>query len=84
MKIRNAVERTLKMRVFPAMIINTFHATSLFLYSLKILENQSFLMFSGGIDTDQWHKMGYGKGRFCFFCEVYRQRRQELARRNTS
>ena len=31
-----------------------FHATGLFLYSLKISEN---LWFSGNIKTDQWHEM---------------------------
>ena len=35
-------------------IINSFRATSLFLYALKTLENQKF---SGGIERDQWHDM---------------------------
>ena len=31
-------------------LVNPFHITSLFL---------SFLMFSGGIERDQWHEMGH-------------------------
>ena len=35
-------------------MINSFRATSLFLYPLKTLENQKF---SEGIERDQWHDM---------------------------
>ena len=41
-----------------------FHATDLLLYPLKMWENSllsvtsGFLMFSGGIENDQWHEMG--------------------------
>ena len=41
------------------MVINTFHVTGLFLYPLKTSENQRFLMFSEGIERDQWHEMGW-------------------------
>ena len=44
---------------FKTFIINPFHATGLFLYPLKTSENVKFLMFSGGIERDQWHKMDY-------------------------
>ena len=33
---------------------NPFHATCLFLYLLK---TSGFLMFSGGVEREQWHKM---------------------------
>ena len=36
-------------------IMNPFHATSLFLYFLKISENQKC---SGGKERDQYHEMG--------------------------
>ena len=35
-------------------LINQFHATDLFWYPLKTLEN---LWFSGGFRRDQWYKM---------------------------
>ena len=38
--------------------INPIHATSLSLYPLKTSENLWFLMFSGGIERDQWCEMG--------------------------
>ena len=38
--------------------LNPFHATDLFRYPLKTSENKGFLMFSGGIERDQWHEMG--------------------------
>ena len=44
-----------------AKLANSFHATNLFLYPLKTSENQKtrgFLMFSGGIKREQWHKLG--------------------------
>ena len=39
------------------MLINPFHATDLFLYSLKASENLGFLIFSEGIEQDQWLDM---------------------------
>ena len=36
---------------------NSFHASGLFLYSLKTSENQKFSDVSGGIERDQWHEM---------------------------
>ena len=39
-------------------LTHPFHATNLFRYPLKTLENKGFLMFSGGIERDQWHEMG--------------------------
>ena len=39
-------------------VINPFHATDLFLYPLKTLENKiDFLVFSAGIDRNQRHDM---------------------------
>ena len=38
-------------------MINPFHALDLFWYPLKTSENQSFLMFSGGVKIDQGHEM---------------------------
>ena len=35
--------------------ISPFHATSLFLYPP---ETRGFLMFSGGMERDQWHEIG--------------------------
>ena len=35
-------------------LINPFHASGLFWYPLT----RGFLMFSGGIERDQWHEMG--------------------------
>ena len=40
------------------LIVNPFHATGPFLYPLKTSENSGFLMFSGVIEIDQWHKIG--------------------------
>ena len=37
------------------LVINSFHATGLFLYPLK---TSGFLMISGGIERDQWHETG--------------------------
>ena len=43
---------------------NPFHATVLSLFTvliscpLEIWENSAFLMFSGGIERDQWYEMG--------------------------
>ena len=37
--------------------VNPLHTTGLFQYPPKTLENQSFLMFSGCIERDQWHEM---------------------------
>ena len=39
-------------------IINQFHAIGLFLYPLKTSGNPGILMFAGGIERDQRHKMG--------------------------
>ena len=36
-------------------MVNLFNATSLFLYPLK---TRGFLIFSGGIERDQWYEMG--------------------------
>ena len=45
--------------------LNPFHASGLFLYPLK---TRGFLMFSGGIERDQWHEMCYGLGlKYNFF-----------------
>ena len=41
--------------------INPFHATGLFLYPLETSETFYFLMFSGGIERDQWHKNGLSR-----------------------
>ena len=38
---------------------NPFYGTGLFLYSRKASESRGFLIFSGGMETDQWHVMGY-------------------------
>ena len=38
-------------------MINTFHATGLFLYPLKTSESKGFLMLSGGIEKIQWNEM---------------------------
>ena len=46
------------------LFLNPFNSTALFLYPLKttgfLLEFHAtdFLVFSGGIGRDQWHKMG--------------------------
>ena len=42
---------------------SVFHATSVFLYAVKtskklFLFTRDFLIFSGGIERDQWHEMG--------------------------
>ena len=37
---------------------NRFHPTSFFLYSLKKLKTSSILIFSGGLEKDQWNEMG--------------------------
>ena len=37
---------------------NLFHAIDLFLYPRKHQKTRGFLMFSGGIERDQWHGMG--------------------------
>ena len=34
-----------------------FHASSLFLYVLKISKIRDFLIFPGGIERDQWHEI---------------------------
>ena len=40
------------------LLINTFHATGLCLYTLKTLGNLwGFLIFSGGMERGQWHEM---------------------------
>ena len=44
-------------KAFFANIFNPFHVTSLVWYPLK---TSGFLMFSEGIERDQWHEMGYG------------------------
>ena len=36
-----------------------FHATGLFLYPLKHQKTSCFLMFSGGIERNQWHELGW-------------------------
>ena len=36
--------------------LNPFNVTDLFLYPLKTSENLWFVMFSGGIEKDKWHK----------------------------
>ena len=51
------VHQVYKNLQFHLIMFNPFHATGLFLCPLKI-ENQRFLMFSGGIGRDQWHEMG--------------------------
>ena len=39
--------------------MNPLHATGLFLYPLKTSENLWFSdVIQGGIERDQWHKMG--------------------------
>ena len=35
-------------------LVNQFHVTGLFLYSMET----GFLMFSGGIERDQWREIG--------------------------
>ena len=45
-------------KLHEAGMFNPFHATDLFRYPLETSENQNFLMFSGGIERDQWHEMG--------------------------
>ena len=40
------------------LLLNLFHATSLFLYLLKTSKISGFLMFSGGIKREKWHEMG--------------------------
>ena len=42
----------------PTSHLNPFHATGLFRYPLKTSEYKGFLMFSEGIERDQWHEMG--------------------------
>ena len=37
--------------------INSLHAIVIFIYPLKTSKNRGFLMFSGGIERYQWHKM---------------------------
>ena len=37
--------------------IHPFHATELFRYPLETKKPKGFLMFSGGIERDQWHEM---------------------------
>ena len=37
--------------------INSFHATGLFLYSLKISENQRFSNVFRGMEKDHWHEI---------------------------
>ena len=39
-------------------LFNLFHDTGLFLCSLKTLEKNGFLMFSGDIERNQWHEVG--------------------------
>ena len=38
--------------------VNQSQATGHFLDPLKVSENQSFPAVLGGIEKDQWHKMG--------------------------
>ena len=38
--------------------LNEFYSTGLFLYLLKLSETSGFLLFSGGIERDQWDEMG--------------------------
>ena len=38
--------------------INPFHSTGFFLYPWKQQKTRGFLMFSGGIERDQWHEIG--------------------------
>ena len=43
-------------------LYNPYHATSLFLFSLKTSENiiwKNFLIFSGGIEKDHWNKINW-------------------------
>ena len=40
------------------LVLNPFHATGLFTLPENIRQNRGFLMFSGGIEKDQWHEMG--------------------------
>ena len=45
----------MKYGVFNNIRLYQFHATGLFLHLLKTSQN---LEFSGGLEKDQWHKMG--------------------------
>ena len=42
-----------------SLVNNPFNATNLFSYSLK---TSGFLMFLGGVKSDQWHEIGYRGG----------------------
>ena len=61
--------------------INLFHATDLFLYPQKTSASDrkplvfwsGFLMFSGGIGRDQWHKSDWSKISKPFLCVQSRQ-----------
>ena len=45
--------------IFHVNFVNPFHTRSLFLYTLKTLENQWFSdVLRGYIYRDQWHEMG--------------------------
>ena len=46
--------KTLKKMVNYQTLFNSYLATGLFLYPLK---TSGFLMFSGGIEKDQWHEI---------------------------
>ena len=41
----------------PNIVLNTFYASGLFLHPLKTSETFGFLMFSGGVERNQWHEI---------------------------
>ena len=45
---------------FPAFTQRIFYQFSLFLYSLKVSENQWFVMLSGGIERNPWYEVVQG------------------------
>ena len=47
--------------VLNVFLVDPFHATDLFLYSLKTPENQRFSDVSRGTERDKWHEMGNNK-----------------------
>lgn len=34
------------------------HVAGIFLYQMKTSENPGFLIYTGNIESDQWHEMG--------------------------
>ena len=56
-EITNRYEYWLWYKTVRKILINPFDATDLFLYPLKRQKTRSFLMFSGGIERDQWYDM---------------------------